>query len=194
MKARPPSRPAYVILGLLLLGLIYYPHRVDPFLQHVAILTLWFIYLSIAWNISAMTHMYSIMHGLFLGAGADAAALLFLKLGVTPYLGIWGGVVVALAIALLLGYLGFRAGLSPLFFVIMTLAVGFIADLVALGTPVLGKEIGLPITFFKDNPGMWQWVGKLPHYYTILGMAVGVAVFQWFILRSKLGLYFKAIP
>jgi len=179
---------------LIVLGIVAaLPHFLDIYWTHVAIYTLWWIYLCVAWDISAQTRMYSIGHTLFLGAGGYVAVLLFLNLHISPWLGMWAGVLIALLLALLMGYLGFRFGLSPLSFVIMTLAFAFIADQVVTATPALGQERGFRLYFTSDDPANFLWLSKVPYYYIILAMTLGAIAVNYFILRSKLGLYFKAI-
>ena len=169
------------------------PQFVEDYNLHIAFYTLWFIYLCLAWNISAMTGMICMAHTWFLGIGAYLPALLFLKLGISPWAGVLVGMVGAAFIAVIISYLPFRLGMPPLGFVNFTLALVFIAYHIAMGWPLLGRDWGLHLYFRVEDPLNFQWLSKLPYYYILLGMTVLVGAVNWVILRSKVGLFFRAI-
>jgi branched-chain amino acid transport system permease protein len=169
------------------------PLFVGDYNLHVALYTIWFIYLCLAWNISAMTGMICIAHTCFLGIGAYLPALLFIHLGISPWFGMMAGMLGAAVLALILFYLPFRLGLPPLSFVIYTLALVFITYHVALGSTILGRDWGLHLFFRADDPANFQWQSKLPYYYLLLVMTFGGGAVNRMILKSKVGLFFRAI-
>ena len=177
-----------VIFALLPLGL-----EGQPYWLHVAIYTMWWMYMSQCWAISAQTRMYSFVHTAFLGAGAYTSTILFLNFGITPWLGTFGGVLVAMILAGILGWSGARFRMSPLSFVVLCLAMSFVFVVFAESMTITGHEEGLTIPFFKTDAANWQFLSKETHYYIMLIMLIGLMIVSQFILSSKMGLYFKAI-
>ena len=192
MKGRLPlklSVTAIVILTILAL----LPQLVNAYWLHISIRTLWLVYLSVAWTIAGRAHVLDLCHSTFVGVGAYTSTLLFLKLDVSPWLGMLVGMAIALLVALFIGWLCFRAQLQLLPFVMVTLAFAVIVTFLALSLGVTGGAEGLRIMRTASNSWNFQWVSKLPYYYLILGMTVLVVVIYRLIDRSKLGIYFKAI-
>jgi branched-chain amino acid transport system permease protein len=57
---------------------------------HIFILVFYFAYLATAWSLVAMAGQLSLGHSALLGIGAYTSTLLFMELGVSPWLGMWG--------------------------------------------------------------------------------------------------------
>ncbi len=169
------------------------PHLVNAYWVHISIRALWFVYLSVAWTIACRAHVLDLCHSTFVGIGAYTSTLLFLRLDVSPWLGMLAGMAIALLVALLIGWLCFRAQLQLLPFVMVTLAFAVIVTFIALSLGVIGGAEGLRLIRTTSNAWNFQWVSKLPYYYLILGMTVFVVVIYRLIDRSKLGIYFRAI-
>jgi len=188
-------RPYPIVLAALLVIFALLPLwlKGQPYWFHIVIYTLWWVYITTCWSISAMTKMYSFFHTGFIGAGAYTSTLLFLHLGMSPWLGMLAGVLIAVIMAVIIGWTGARFGMSPLSFVVMSLALTFVVLVIGQSSNFLGSSEGLHNLYLKTNPARWQFVGKEAHYYIILAMVVGIILVNWAILRSKLGLYFKAI-
>lgn len=165
----------------------------DSYWLHIAIFTLWFTYVCVAWNIMAIGHQYSLMHTVFIGAGAYTSTLLFAKLGLTPWVGVFAGCGTALAVAVVVGWMCFRATLPPLTFVLITLALTNIVEYMADASPLIGGSDGLVITTFRNDPANFVFLDKRASYYILLVMlAVAIAVSAK-VFRSKLGLSLRAI-
>jgi branched-chain amino acid transport system permease protein len=195
MKLQTLRKPELVIPGALLIIFILLPLwlKEHPYWMHIVIYTLWWIYMTTCWAISGMTRMYSFIHTAFIGAGAYVSTLLFLHFNLTPWLGMLAGMFIAIIIATIIGWVGARFGMSPLSFVILCLAMAFALIVIVCATDSLGSEEGLFVFYTESNPAMWQFMSKVPHYFIILAMVVGIILANRAILRSKLGLYFKAI-
>jgi branched-chain amino acid transport system permease protein len=165
----------------------------NTYYLHIAIFTLWFTYVCVAWNIMAIGHQYSLMHTVFIGAGAYTSTMLFLNLGISPWLGMFAGAGMALVVALLVGWICFRVGLPPLTFVLITLALTNIAEFMVDASPQMGGDDGLVIMTFRDNPANFVFIDKRVSYFILLAM-FAVAVFvSWKVFKSKLGLCLRAI-
>lgn len=145
-----------------------------------------------AWNISAgFAGGLSLGHAAFFGIGAYSAALLFLKLGITPWAGMLVGGVIAGLIGAFLGAITFR--LRGPFFVLATLAFGIVVHIIAVNWRSLTRgSAGLNLPFdggaanmlFRDMGTYW--------YVGLILLALCLAVSAW-IERSRLGYYLVAL-
>ena len=72
-------------LGLLLLPVVYRA----PFFLHIIILIFFYIALTEAWNIMALCGKVSLGHSAFFGLGAYTSAILCVKAGVIPWIGVF---------------------------------------------------------------------------------------------------------
>jgi branched-chain amino acid transport system permease protein len=185
-RAGPPALAAAVAIALpLVLGNSYW--------LHIVIYTLWFTYVCIAWNILAIGHQYSLMHTVFIGAGAYTSTLLFQGARISPWLGMLAGAAVALVLGLSVGAMCFRAKLPPLAFVLITLAMTNIAEFVAGSLPEIGGTDGIVIMIVRDDPANFVFVDKRVSYAIVLTMVVIALIVSRRVFASKLGLYLRAI-
>jgi len=183
-----------VALGVATGGaLLVLPFWIPSNWQNLLISTFYYAYLGQAWNIlGGYTGQLSLGHAAFFGSGAYTSAVRSIHLGISPWLGMLGGALLAVVLSLGVGYLGFRFGLRGFYFILLTLAVAEICRLIALHLPILGGYTGLFIAF-TPNPWQFQFRGKIPYYFIALGfLCVGCGV-VWLIQRSKLGTYLVAI-
>ena len=115
-------------LGLLLLGLIFLlllaaPLFADAHLLSVLILALYFAYTGQAWNVMmGFAGQLSLGHSLYVGVGAYAAAALFVHFNISPALGIFVSIGVAMAFGAGIGFLAFRFGIGGVYFALLTIA------------------------------------------------------------------------
>jgi branched-chain amino acid transport system permease protein len=165
----------------------------DPFTLRLLIVIAMYGTLGIAWNIlGGYAGQVSIGHSIFFGIGAYTSTLLFLRLGWNPWLGLVAGMVMAAAVAVLIGYPCFN--LRGHYFVIATavLAESFMVTFTAW--EAVGSGLGLQLPILTSSLASFQFhESKAPYYYVSLGMlalALGVAAL---IERSKLGYCLKAI-
>ncbi|HLF50604.1 MAG TPA: branched-chain amino acid ABC transporter permease, partial [Methylomirabilota bacterium] len=76
-----------------------------------------FAFVGQGWNIlGGYAGQFSFGHALFFGIGAYTSSLCFLKLGLTPWVGMWLGAAVAVGVGLVTGHLSFRYGLRGAYF------------------------------------------------------------------------------
>src|SRR5262245_65644622 len=91
-----------------------------------------YAYLGQAWNIvGGYAGQLSAGHAAFVGIGGYASALLSMRLGLTPWVGMWIGGVLAAALGAVIGYLGFRFGLRGCYFGRLTGALAESGSVVA---------------------------------------------------------------
>ncbi len=179
-----------VCVSLLLLAL---PFSVSSVWLNFFITTFYFAFLGQAWNIlGGYGGQLSLGHAAFFAVGAYTSVVLQVHFGISPWLGMLGGALLAAILSQGIGYLGFRFGLRGFYFVLLTLAAAEICRLVALHLPILGGYTGLFLTF-TPNPWQYQFQGKIPYYFTALGLLVLASTVAWLIERSKFGVYLVAI-
>src|SRR5262245_35929036 len=153
-----------------------------------------FAYLGSAWNIlGGYAGQFSFGHAAFFGIGAYTSTLLFLRAGVSPWLGMLAGGCLAAAFGLGAGYLSFRYGLRGPYFSLVTLAFAEMLRVVAVNTKAVGSSLGLVIPSREAAPLHFIFTGKLAYYYVILVMTVGAVGITGRVAASKLGYALQAI-
>ena len=165
-----------------------------PGLLHSAIMILLFAITGQGWNVlSGYAGQFSFGHSLFFGLGAYTSSLLFVKLGLTPWLGMLGGVAVSIGAGLFIGYLSFRYGLSGPFFALIMLAFAEIFHMLAMGWDWAGGAQGILLPLKGQSPGVMQFLDKGPFYFILLWLTAGSLFFVWKMEGSRLGLYLQAL-
>ena len=158
---------------------------------HHRILTLVFLWaaMGLAWNIiSGYAGQISFGHQAFFGIGAYVTVLLAAKLQLTPWLGMWAGVGVAVLAALLIGAPTFR--LAGIYFGLATLAYPLIFRIVM---DYLGyQEVAIPMV--RDRPALFMQFEE-PRSFDLLALALLAAtlVLSRLIEGSRLGYSLRAI-
>ena len=98
--------------ALALLALLGVPPLLPPYFLEVLITILFFGYLGSSWNIlGGYAGQFSFGHAAFFGIGAYTSTLLLLRVGISPWVGMLAGAVLAMLFGLFAGYLSFRYGL-----------------------------------------------------------------------------------
>ena len=164
--------------------------RNDFYLDALILIFLWGAFAG-AWNILAgYAGMVSLGHNAFFGIGAYTSTLLLLHFGLTPWIGMLVGGLLASAIGLILGVVCFR--LRSHYFALATLAFGEVAYIVAVNWRSLtgGSEgLALPI---QPSLYLFSFAGKLPYVYIGLCFFMAVLAISYAIEHSRLGYYLTA--
>jgi branched-chain amino acid transport system permease protein len=169
------------------------PWIVSSYAVTVLIFIFFYAYLGQAWNIvGGYAGQLSAGHAAFVGVGGYAAALLSMHAGLTPWIGMWIGGVLAAMLGAFIGYLGFRFGLRGFYFVLLTVAFAEICRVVALNVDAVGGALGLYITF-TGNPRQFQFQDNRVYYYVALALMLGATALVWALERHRLGSYLTAI-
>ena len=173
--------------------LVALPWMVSSYAITVLIFIFFYAYLGQAWNIvGGYAGQLSAGHAAFVGVGGYAAALLSMHAGLTPWIGMWIGGMLAAALGAFIGYLGFRFGLRGFYFVLLTVAFAEICRVVALNVDAVGGALGLYITF-TGNPRQFQFQDNRVYYYVALALMLGATALVWALERHRLGAYLTAI-
>jgi branched-chain amino acid transport system permease protein len=185
---------AETLFGVLVAGLLIVPPFLSPYFLEILISVLLFAYLGSAWNIlGGYAGQFSFGHAAYFGLGAYTSTLLFLRLGVSPWLGMLAGGVLAAAFGLGAGYLSFRYGLRGPYFSLVTLAFAEMLRVIAVNTKAVGSSLGLVIPSREAAPASFVFAGKLPYYYVILTMALLAVVITRRLEASRLGYALRAV-
>lgn len=176
------------------LGLVLLPQIVsDPFAIDIFIRVLLFAFIGVAWNLlGGYAKQLSLGHAAYFGLGAYASTILQIRYGVSPWIGIVVGGVMAMLASLPIGALCFR--LQGPYFAISTIATAQVLMLLFLKFRdfAWGAE-GTTIPNLGNSPWMMQFDAKAGYYYIALGLlAISLAVTYW-VEKSWMGYYLVAL-
>ncbi|MFG1317475.1 branched-chain amino acid ABC transporter permease [Xanthobacter autotrophicus] len=187
--------PGRVVLLLFFVAAAVLPLVVDPrgHLLRVAAMVLLFAAMAQSWNIvGGLANQISLGHAAFFGLGAYTSTLLFLKLGVSPWIGMFAGAVVAGAAAALLSIPTFR--LKGHYFALATLAFAEVMRVIANSWAGLtGGPVGLSIPFMGTQPAYFAFRAVSSYYWAILGLLVFVCIVFQLLARGAIGYRLRAV-
>jgi branched-chain amino acid transport system permease protein len=124
------SESFITVLGFIALGSLPLVFS-GPYALSIVTLTFFWAASSLAWNVSGgYAGQFSIGHATFFGIGAYTSTILFLDLGISPWLGMFAGAILAGLAALILASVTMR--LRGSFFVMATLAAWAVAHISAI--------------------------------------------------------------
>lgn len=185
-----------LVVSLAVLVSAVFPLLAPPFYTRIAIDVLLYAYLGEAWNIlGGYTGQGSFGHAAFFGLGAYSAALFFVLLKLTPWVGLLIGVASAIGFALLMGYLSFKFGLSGHFFFLASIAFAESLRLLFNNLQAVGGSVGVYIPFIEGNSLYYLQFSPsyLGYYYIFLVMLFSVCVITFKIKKSRLGYFLSTI-
>jgi branched-chain amino acid transport system permease protein len=176
-----------VVLCLAILPLLI---KNDFYLDGLILIFIWGAFAG-AWNILAgYAGMVSLGHNAFFGIGAYTSTLLLLHFGLSPWIGMFAGGLLATCVGLILGLVCFR--LRSHYFALATLAFGEVGYILAVNWRSLtgGSEgLALPIQPSLYN---FSFSSKLPYVYIGLALfLIGIGI-SYAIENSRLGYYLTA--
>jgi branched-chain amino acid transport system permease protein len=183
----------YLLIAAAMLVLLALPLVLDKYTLGIFVMIFYYAYLGQSWNVlTGYTGHISLGHALYLGTGAYTSTYLAQTFGLSPWIGMFVGGLIASVISLFLGFLGFRFGIRGVYFVIMTIAFAEIARLVVSHVEALGSFSGI---FLDFNPSFvnFQFRGNLPYYYISLGFMICSLIGVRLLEVSKLGRFMVAI-
>ena len=187
------------ILSVAVIALLFmFPRYVQStYALHIMILIFINIVMGSSWNIlGGYTGQYSVGHSAYFGMGAYTTLILMQFRQIPPWYGVWGGMLAALTIALIIGSICFR--LRGPYFVLASIAVAEIFRVSALNLKdVTNGAEGILITEIPPltigATVITDFASKVPFYYIGLVFVLIVILVTWLIQHSKLGYFFQAI-
>lgn len=182
---------ALVVLAVVLLAL---PQLVtSSFAMDIFIRILLFSFIGVAWNLmGGYAKQLSLGHAAYFGLGAYTSTIMQVNYGISPWIGMAAGGVVAAIASLPIGWLCFR--LRGPYFAIATIATAQALMLIFLKFRdfAWGAE-GTTIPNLGSSPLMLQFETKASYYYVALGLlALGLFI-TYRIEQSWVGYYLVAI-
>ena len=176
-----------LIYALILAGMCVLPLGLGIYPQHVLIVSLFYVMMAASWNLLAgYTGQVSFGHAAMAGIGAYASGILAARAGVSPWIGVAAGTVLAALLGLGLGALCLKMG--GIYLSLTTLAFSQILHIIIV------NEYGITRgTMGLQVPGLMQEYSKLGYYYIMLAAAVLILVILYRMIHSNLGLNFRAV-
>ncbi len=163
---------------------------------HIMVLVLFYAYLTTSWNlVGGFAGVLPLGHAAFVGIGAYASTILFLQYGISPWIGMLVGGVLATCAGVLIGLPTFK--MRGAYFALATIAFaeGFrviVENIDFIGPFNINGPRGLQIPPLDIGLANFMFASKEPYYYIILIMLIAVLFLTYFISRSKLGYYLNA--
>ncbi|MCF8052916.1 MAG: branched-chain amino acid ABC transporter permease [Desulfobacterales bacterium] len=163
---------------------------------HILILLYMYAYLTTSWNlVGGFAGVLPLGHAAFVGIGAYTSTILSLQYGVSPWLGMIIGGLLAAIVGVIIGKPTFK--MRGAYFALATIAFGegirvLIENIDYLGPLNFNGPRGLQIPPLDTGLSRFMFEAKEPYYYIILVMLVAVLALTYFISRSKLGFYLNA--
>ena len=157
----------------------------DNYMLHIFTLVVIFIIYASSWNLLASSGQGSLGHAAFLGIGGFTSSLLAINLGIPPIVGIFIAAAFSAAIGFLIGITCVR--LKAWFLGMITFGFSIIASTLFSEF----DEVTHAILGFRTPPLLFS--SRLPFYYFAVLISIGCVAVIYFIMKSKMGLAFKAI-
>jgi branched-chain amino acid transport system permease protein len=192
MSTLSQTKKLYYALGGIIL-LLFLPLVLNDHLLTVAITGFMWAYLCICWNlVFGFAGQFSLGHALFWGIGAYTSTVLFVNYGLTPWVGIFLGGGVSAFAAWLISLVVLRYRVKGVYFALMTLAFAEVCMGLAMNWDFVRGPVGILLPM-KNSPANLFFLARAPYYYFILGLlALGLYVTYW-VQKSKIGYYLKAV-
>ena len=160
---------ARMAAGVGLAALVALPFLLPSYFLHILIQALLLGLIYTAWSFMGRFGLVSIGHGAFMGVGAYTSALLWNLYGVTPWLGIPAGMVLAVLLALVIGFPCFHLRIVGHYFALVTLALGqVVALLIIAGRDVTGGSLGLTPRAVGTSVLAFQFQDRAMFYFVAL--------------------------
>jgi branched-chain amino acid transport system permease protein len=165
-------------LATLAIVLVALPQVVTgAFALDIFIRILLFSFIGVSWNLmGGYAKQLSLGHAAYFGLGAYSSTIMQVDFGISPWIGMVAGGILAMLASLPIGWLCFR--LRGPYFTIATIATAQALMLIFLKFRDLawGAE-GTTIPNLGSSPLMMQFETKASYYYVVLGLlALGLAI------------------
>jgi branched-chain amino acid transport system permease protein len=165
----------------------------SQFLVDIAMLTAISAALGQAWNlVGGFGGLTSFGHAAFFGFGAYGVAILQLRYGLNPWLGLPVGALLGGGVGAAMGWASFRAGLRGSYFALATLAMAEAFRILANSIDYTHAGLGLLVPL-RISPGNFQFADRRASYgLALLLVLATLAVAQW-LTRSRFGAQLIAV-
>ncbi|MBY0380755.1 MAG: branched-chain amino acid ABC transporter permease [Xanthobacteraceae bacterium] len=185
----------FAIFVLFFLAAAALPWFVDPrgHVLRLAAMALLFAATAQAWNIvGGLANQISLGHAAFFGIGAYTSTLLFLRFGISPWIGLVAGGFAAAIMAALLSIPTFR--LKGHYFALATLAFAEVMRVIANSwTSLSGGPVGLTVPFLGTQPLNFAFRSVASYYWIILALLLVVSAVFYVLANGATGYRLRAV-
>ncbi|MFZ0610810.1 MAG: branched-chain amino acid ABC transporter permease [Desulfobacterales bacterium] len=158
---------------------------------HILVLLWLYAYLTTSWNlVGGFAGVLPLGHAAFVGIGAYTSTILWLQYGISPWIGMVIGGVLATIVGIVIGFPTLK--MRGAYFALATIAFAeglrvMVENIDRLGPFILNGPSGLQIPPLETGVVNFMFISKVPYYYIILVMLAGVLAITGLISRSRLG-------
>jgi branched-chain amino acid transport system permease protein len=185
------TRGGIAAVLLLLIAIIFPLVITNQVATQIGVDTMLFVAATVAWNLfSGFTGYISLGAAVFFGTGAYTVGIAAQDWHITgnmEFALLPLGALAAGVVAVPFGLIALRVRRHT--FVVITIAIFFIFQLMAFNLNITGGSVGISAPFLTWAPETFN----IPFYYMALALAAGVAVLSWLIRGSRFGLQLRAI-
>jgi branched-chain amino acid transport system permease protein len=177
-----------LVIGLPILILLPFAVRflfpaAEKYYLHLLIQILIWSFIYTGWSLMGRFGLTSLGHGAFTGIGAYVMVLLWNYAGVTPWIGIPVAVIIAVVVALLVGYPSFRLRIIGHYFALLTLALTEFVRLCIVGLrDYTGGSLGTQPRRYGDGVSLYAFQFEpdrmLSYYITLAFWFVGLYIWM----------------
>lgn len=187
------------LLRLLVLSILLLLPRIiqDRYFMHIAVMIGIFVIMALSWNLLAgYTGQLNLGHAAFFGIGAYTSALLAMKLGISPWAGLFIGGLVAAFFGFLLAFPALR--LSGPYLAITTIGFAEILRLVAVNWVEMTRGSlglsGIPLlTPIRIGDWKMKFYFERDYYYVVLAAVLLTFFCMRRLTQSEFGLSLQAL-
>lgn len=193
-RAMPPR--GRVLAAVLLAALLAAPAFADRYLLSVLILVFYFAYVGQAWNLMmGLAGQLSLGHALYVGLGGYVAAMLWVYLGIGPWLSVLPAMAAGALAGAAIAWLGFRFSIEGVYFALLTIAFAEFTRIAFEHVGAAGGAGGFFIPYQAERLGEWWNLsgGQGLFYYLALALATGALVLTAWLKGSRLGYQWQAV-
>ena len=174
LRLRPPA-----ILGLLAVAAIpllvrFFVPNSEKYYLHLLIQILLWSFIYTGWSLMGRFGLTSLGHGAFTGIGAYTTVLLWNFAGLSPWIGIPAGVLLATIVGVLVGYPCFRFRITGHYFALLTLALTEFVRLCIVGLrDYTGGSLGTQPTRAGDGVSLYAFQfepDRMLAYYIVFAL------------------------
>jgi branched-chain amino acid transport system permease protein len=168
----------------------------SPTYLQIMILLYFYAYLTTSWNlVGGFAGVLPLGHSAFVGVGAYTSTILYLHYGLSPWLGMIVGGVLAALVGVMIGKPTFK--MRGAYFALSTIAFAeglrvMVENINQLGPFTINGPRGLLIPLVGNSLVKYQFLKKEPYYYILLIMLLLVLALTYVVSRRKMGYYLAA--
>jgi branched-chain amino acid transport system permease protein len=167
----------------------------SPTYLQILILLFWYAYLTTSWNlVGGWAGVLPLGHSAYIGIGAYTSTLLAMHYGLSPWIGMFAGGILAAIVGIIIGIPTLK--LRGAYFALSTMAFGegvrvFVENTDKIGPFLVNGPRGICVPL---NESFWnfQFMSKIPYYYIILIMLCIALFITWYMSRIRIGYYLNA--